>query len=74
MGRQLKQLFGNRVLGPEFPLIARLRNQYQMEIMLKLEEGVSLKKVKGLMLEAEGQLFAKNPKLKVQVVYDVDPM
>lgn len=73
LGAELKAVFGGRVLGPEFPLIARLRNLYQMEIILKLEESVSLKKTKHLLRETTALFYKDNPDLKVQVIYDVDP-
>lgn len=73
IGKELRGIFGERVLGPEFPLTARLRNLYQMEIMLKLEEEVSLKKVKSNLREKVEMFFKNHPKQKVKVIYDVDP-
>ncbi len=74
IGRELRVLFGERVLGPEFPLVARLRNFYQMEIMLKFEKGVSLSKAKIALRDALDQFFVNHPDKKVQVIFDVDPM
>ncbi|MDQ3073922.1 MAG: primosomal protein N', partial [Bacteroidota bacterium] len=34
---RLKNQFGSRILGPEFPPVARIRNQYNMHIMMKCE-------------------------------------
>ncbi len=73
IGKELRGVFGDRVLGPEFPLTARLRNLFQMEIMLKLEEEVSLKKVKFNLRDKIEMFFKNNPKEKVRVIYDVDP-
>lgn len=73
IGKELRNTFGARVLGPEFPLTARLRNQYQMEILLKLEEEVSLKKVKINLREIIESFFKENAEHKVRVIYDVDP-
>lgn len=73
IGKELREIFGGRVLGPEFPLVARLRNLYQMEIILKLEEEVSLKKVKFNLRDKVEIFFKNNPKEKVRVIYDVDP-
>ena len=72
IGRLLREEFGNRVLGPEFPLIARLRNLYQMEILIKLETGVSLSKVKSIIYHKVSAHIAES-KTRVQVIYDVDP-
>lgn len=73
MGKDIKGAFGIRVLGPEFPLTARLRNLYQMEIMLKLEEEVSLKKAKTKLKEIIDDFLKNNPQHKVRVIFDVDP-
>ena len=44
---QLRQQFGDRVLGPEEPLIGRIRNYYINTILLKMERAtVSISKVK----------------------------
>lgn len=74
IGKELRELFGERVLGPEFPLVARLRNLYQMEIILKFERGLSLSKAKLALDNSINQYFANNSDKKVQVIYDVDPM
>ena len=73
MSKELRQLFGERVLGPEFPMIARLRNRYLMEILIKLEDKVSLKKAKIRLRETIEDFFRENADHKVQVIYDVDP-
>lgn len=72
LGRMLRAELGERVLGPEFPLIARLRNMYQMEIMIKLESGISLPKVKSLLYHRISEHLVKEES-RIQVIYDVDP-
>ncbi len=74
IGRELRSVFGQRVLGPEFPLTARLRNFYQMEILLKFEKSISLAKAKKLLYDSVEGFMARNGEYKVQIVYDVDPM
>lgn len=74
IGQELRNIFGSRVLGPEFPLIARLRNFYQMEIIIKLEQKVSLTKAKTHLSETIGVFISKHPEKKVHIIYDVDPM
>jgi primosomal protein N' (replication factor Y) len=70
----LKKHFGKRVLGPEFPVIARIRNEYNKNILLKFEREASMSKVKEILL-AEIALFKNNPDFKgVKVVPDVDPI
>ncbi len=47
LGNELRKQFGDRVIGPETPLISRIRNYYIKSIMLKFEkDGLSINKVK----------------------------
>jgi primosomal protein N' (replication factor Y) len=73
MGIALRKKFGDRILGPEFPLVARLRNQYLMEIILKLEGDVHRGNAKLLLRKTIEDFEIQNPERKVQVVFDVDP-
>jgi primosomal protein N' (replication factor Y) len=71
---RLKQKFGKRILGPEPPGIARIRNFYHQNILFKIESKASIKKAKELLRE-ELQLFAVHDLYKsVRVVVDVDPV
>ncbi len=72
LSKKLKAVFGNRLLGPEFPLTARLRNLYHMEMMLKLEEKVNLGKAKQILTDTTADFFSQHPEHKVQLVFDVD--
>ncbi len=72
LGKELKKLFGDRLLGPEFPLIARLRNLYHMEMMLKLEDKANLSKSKQLFMQTTDKFFTDHPDHRVRVIFDVD--
>ncbi|MDE6298164.1 MAG: primosomal protein N', partial [Muribaculaceae bacterium] len=70
----LREVFGQRVLGPEKPFVSRIATYYLQSIMLKIESGASMKKVKDL-LRAVLARIAENPDIKSSVVYyDVDPV
>jgi primosomal protein N' (replication factor Y) len=73
LGQRLKQVFGQRVLGPEFPLTARLRNRYIMEILLKLEPLAHLRESKKLLQETIIAYEQEYAKQKIQIIFDVDP-
>ncbi|MEO8794952.1 MAG: primosomal protein N' [Daejeonella sp.] len=70
----LKQQLGSRILGPEVPLIGRIRNYYIQTILIKIEkDGVSVHKVKQ-MLKSTLQAFEAEPANKgVYIQVDVDP-
>lgn len=69
-----EQLGSKRILGPEAPLISKIRNEYLMEILVKLERnGVSLKKVKSIM-QSMAQEVLEDKELKTsKIIFDVDP-
>jgi primosomal protein N' (replication factor Y) len=70
----LKGHFGKRVLGPEFPVVARIRNEYNKNILLKFEREASMGKVKEI-IQHEILLFKNDPTFKsVKIVPDVDPL
>jgi primosomal protein N' (replication factor Y) len=72
-GLILKEKFGNgRVLGPERPLVERIRNQYAMEIMIKLEKGISLAKFKEALRQELDTFQTKAVCKGVQIIPDVD--
>ena len=74
--RRLRELFGNRVFGPEEPVVARVQTLYIRKIMLKIEVVASMKKVKQILRAAYEELHAsRHPAVAGAIVYyDVDPM
>ncbi len=74
VGKILRETFGDRILGPEFPMTPRLRNFYLMEVMLKLENGISHVKAKEALADKIAHYFQHTAKNKLQVVYDADPL
>ncbi|MBN4051637.1 primosomal protein N', partial [bacterium AH-315-M05] len=70
----LKKKFGKRVLGPEYPPVSRVRNQYLKKILLKLEKEASASKAKFILQEVKNDFSAKAAYRSVKVQVDVDPM
>ena len=69
----LRKIFGDRVLGPEKPYISRIASYYIQSIMLKMETGVSMKKVKDILRQVYASI-SQTPEMKSSVIhYDVDP-
>ncbi|MEM9673737.1 MAG: primosomal protein N' [Bacteroidota bacterium] len=74
LGHILKDRIGSsRVLGPEEPLISRLRNQYLMQIVIKLEKNLNIKAIKAALRDESVKLTKEKAFKKTQVVIDVDP-
>ncbi|WPP52075.1 primosomal protein N' [Catalinimonas niigatensis] len=75
LSESLRKVLGlERVLGPEEPLISRLRNQYLMQLMIKLERKQTfIQEVKKIIID-HCTLLEKDKQLKgTRTVIDVDP-
>lgn len=74
-GHRLRQLFGNRVFGPEEPAVGRVQTLYIRKLMLKIEIEASMKKVKEIMRQSIVEMRTSGmPAAKTAIVYyDVDP-
>lgn len=74
MAMRLKEVFGDRVLGPEKPFVGRIALWYLQSIMLKVEASASMKKVKDLLRGVYASI-AQDKNVKSSIVYyDVDPV
>jgi primosomal protein N' (replication factor Y) len=69
----LKEVFKERVLGPEFPIIQRINNLYIKQIILKIERDVSSVKVKNKINELIDLFYSNAPNKAVRLNIDVDP-
>ncbi|HTH82259.1 MAG TPA: primosomal protein N' [Mucilaginibacter sp.] len=74
LANELRKNFGDRVIGPESPLVSRIRNYYIKSIMLKFEkDGISINKVKATIRDVITQ-FQTTKLSKGSVIQpDVDP-
>jgi len=73
LGQDLKRVFGKRVLGPEFPLIAQVQLWYIKTILIKLERQKPAAKAKLLIAEAIERLEKERGASALKIAIDVDP-
>ncbi|MEM7370332.1 MAG: primosomal protein N' [Bacteroidota bacterium] len=69
----LKPYFGVNLLGPDYALIARVRNQYRMQFLIKIGKGVSIPKLRDQLHRLINDYFESAPQKTLRVVVDVDP-
>ncbi len=74
LGSRLRQWFGSRVLGPDKPSVAKVKQQNIRKLVLKLELGIDMKRVREYLLLAQSQMLADKRYSSLQVYYDVDPL
>ena len=74
MAADLRAVFGNRVLGPNIPVVSRIQNMYIKHILLKFEVEASAEKAKEILRQITNQIISE-PKFKaLWINLDVDPM
>ncbi len=73
LAKLLKPVFQNRLLGPESPMVARIKNNYYKKILLKMNKADSPKKIREFILNSIIQLQSTYKKWKFTVQVDVDP-
>ena len=73
LGTRLRQWFGIRLLGPDKPAVAKVKQQNIRKMILKLENGIDSKKVREYLLLAQSQMLADKRYASLQIYYDVDP-
>lgn len=73
LGQILRGWFGERILGPDKPAVARVKTMNIRKIVLKLENGIDQKKVREYLKYAQTMML-KDPRYgALQIYYDVDP-
>lgn len=74
MAERLRKVFGERVLGPDRPPVARIQSLYIRKIMLKIELNASIDKVRASLLAIQQQMLAMPIAKNLNIYYDVDPL
>jgi len=73
LGDDLKQLFGNRVLGPEYPVISQVQLYYIKTILLKIEKHRPLSRAKDMIRESIERIEKLKGSGGLKISVDVDP-
>jgi primosomal protein N' (replication factor Y) len=74
LSKELKDVLGARVLGPEIPTVGRINNYYIKRFMIKIEIQASSDKAK-MLIRNKINLIQQMPEFKSLIVnFDVDPM
>ena len=74
MGSRLRQWFAGRVLGPDKPSVAKVKQQNIRKLVLKLELGIDMPRVRQYLLLAQQQMMADKRYSALQIYYDADPL
>lgn len=73
MATLLRSHFGTRVMGPEYPNVSRVRNQYLKKIMIRFAQGEAVSEGKRIILGIADEIMHDKQYSRLQIVFDVDP-
>ena len=74
VGRRMREIFDNRILGPDLPPVAKVKQLYIREIVLKVENGLSQYKVNEVLRNIQ-QAYCEQPRYRsIVMYYDIDPL
>ena len=68
----LRHVFKDNVLGPEFPVVSRIRNQYHKNILLKIPQNQSLVKTKSVLQKIKMSFSSTRDFRAVRLLINVD--
>ena len=74
MASRLRQQFGERVLGPDKPAVARVKTESIRKIVVKLEHGIDLALARRCMSASRTALLQDKRYAAMSVFFDVDPL
>jgi primosomal protein N' (replication factor Y) len=74
LGSRLRQWFGDRILGPDKPAVARVKTMNIRKIVIKLENGINQQQVRQYLRLAQQQMMQDKRYAALQIYYDVDPL
>ena len=71
---KLRERFGTRILGPEYPVISRIKTLYIKQLWIKIEREISVVNAKRQMQEIIDQVKVHTGNKTIQIAIDVDPI
>ena len=71
---KLRIWFGERVLGPDKPSVAKVKSLNIRKIMIKLENGIDIQKVRQYLRKAHSDILKDKRFNSLVIYYDIDPL
>ena len=74
IAKRMRDIFDNRILGPDLPPVARIKQLYIRKIVLKVENGLSQSKINEVLQNIQ-QAYCQMPRYRaISMYYDIDPV
>ena len=73
VAKDLKQIFSERVLGPQYPPVRKTHTYFTKQIIIKIEREASFERARELLKEVLDGLSRNEVFRSVRIAVDVDP-
>ena len=74
IGKRMREIFDDRILGPDLPPVAKVKQQYIRKIVLKAEGNLSQYKINEVLHNIQ-VAYCNQPRYRsITMYYDIDPM
>ena len=74
IGKRMREIFDDRILGPDMPPVARIKQLYIRKIVLKVENGLSQYKINEVLQNIQ-EAYCNLPRYRsIVMYYDIDPL
>lgn len=74
MASMLREVFGDRILGPDSPPVGRVQSLFIRKIVIKIENGASVSQVRSALCAVRQQMLHLPSSNGLNIHYDVDPV
>ena len=74
LAKIFRQVFKENLLGPEYPVVSRVKNQYIKQMLIKINKDLNSAKVKAFINKTIEDFKHNNDFKSVKIQIDVDPM
>ena len=74
VGKRMREIFDDRILGPDLPPVAKVKQQYIRRIVLKVENSLSQYKINEVLHNIQLAYCNQQRYRAVTMYYDIDPM
>ena len=74
LARQMRSVFKNYVIGPEYPVVSRVKNQFIKQLLIKVDRNANSKRAKELIKSIIDDFGHNQEYRSVVVSVDVDPV
>lgn len=71
---RLRQSFGKNVLGPEYPLVNRIKNQFLKQILIKIQKNMPFGQQNNIIRNHTDEILNQPQFRYVQIHFDIDPL